>query len=73
MSDKRHSEVSLWISRTAGLLGIVVVIWAFIGGLAGDTGISDVATLLQFSICGFLVAIWALVYEFVKSRTHHKQ
>jgi len=70
MPEKHHSTVSLWISRIAGLLGIAVLIWAFIGGLVGGTGISSVSTLLQFSICGLLVAIWALVYEFVKSRMH---
>lgn len=64
MEERVPTTAYLWVSRLAGLVGIVCILLAAITGLTGITiVIAKASTLILAAIASFLIAIWAVLYE----------
>jgi hypothetical protein len=70
--ERDPTTLYLWISRFAGLAGIVCVIMAVVTAVTEEVLMALPQTYIQIAIAAFLVAIWAILYEIrdrgIKSR-----
>ena len=61
--ERAPTTLYLWISRAAGLVGIVCIIIAVVTGVMDSELVAEPATYVQIAIAAFLFAIWAVLYE----------
>lgn len=64
MAQRNPTTAYLWVSRLAGVVGVVCIILALISGAIGQRiVIAAPSTLVLLAIAAFLFAIWAIAYE----------
>ena len=61
--ERVPTTLYLWISRAAGLVGIVCIIIALVTGVMDSELIAEPSTYVQIAIAAFLFAIWGVLYE----------
>ena len=70
--DRIPTTSYLWISRLAGLVGVILLIIALVTAVTDSLLVALPRTYVQIAIAAFLFAIWAVLYEIrdrgIKSR-----